>query len=35
MRMRAAGLNARYMRGGIDGWQSAGLPVQAKATVTP
>jgi Fe-Mn family superoxide dismutase len=32
MRMRAAGLNARYMRGGIDGWQAAGLPVQAKDT---
>jgi Fe-Mn family superoxide dismutase len=32
MRMRAAGLNARYMRGGIDGWQAAGFPVQAKAT---
>ena len=23
MRLRAAGLNARYLRGGIDGWQSA------------
>jgi len=24
MRLRAAGLNARYLRGGIDGWQAAG-----------
>ena len=30
MRMRAAGLNARYLRGGIDGWQAAGQPVEAK-----
>lgn len=28
MRLRAAGLNARYLRGGIDGWQSAGLAVE-------
>lgn len=34
MRMRAAGLNARYLRGGMDGWQSAGLPVQVKAQTT-
>ena len=34
MRMRAAGLNARYLSGGIDGWQAAGLPVQTKATAT-
>ena len=27
MRLRAAGLNARYLRGGIDGWQAAGHPV--------
>jgi Fe-Mn family superoxide dismutase len=27
LRMRAAGLDARYLRGGIDGWQSAGRPV--------
>lgn len=33
MRMRAAGLNARYVRGGIDGWQAAGLPVQVKERV--
>jgi Fe-Mn family superoxide dismutase len=30
LRLRAAGLNARYLRGGIDGWQSAGRPLCAK-----
>jgi len=30
MRLRAAGLNARYLRGGIDGWQTAGKPLVAK-----
>lgn len=36
MRLRAAGLNARYLRGGIDGWQSAGLPLVDKpAPLTP
>jgi len=30
MRLRAAGHNARYLRGGIDGWQAADLPVEAK-----
>lgn len=30
LRLRAAGVRARYLAGGIDGWQSAGLPVQAK-----
>ena len=30
MRLRAAGLKARYLRGGIDGWQSAGRPLVAK-----
>lgn len=30
MRLRAAGLNARYLRGGIDGWQTAGRPVVAR-----
>ena len=30
MRLRAAGLRARYLRGGIDGWQAAGRPVEAK-----
>jgi len=27
LRLRAAGLNARFLRGGIDGWQAAGLPL--------
>jgi len=31
LRLRAAGLNARYLRGGIDGWQSAGHPVVPKS----
>ena len=30
MRLRAAGLNARFLSGGIDGWQNAGRPVSAK-----
>jgi Fe-Mn family superoxide dismutase len=30
MRLRAAGLKARYLRGGIDGWQAAGLPLIPK-----
>jgi Fe-Mn family superoxide dismutase len=33
MRLRAAGLDARYLRGGIDGWQAAGLPLEAKPVV--
>ena len=32
MRLRAAGLNARYLRGGIDGWQAAGRPLEIKPT---
>lgn len=28
MRLRAAGLSARYLRGGIDGWQAAAQPVE-------
>ncbi|MBC7941949.1 MAG: superoxide dismutase [Chitinophagaceae bacterium] len=36
MRLRAAGLNARYLRGGIDGWQAAGRPlVDKSASSTP
>ncbi|HEY6355832.1 MAG TPA: Fe-Mn family superoxide dismutase, partial [Burkholderiaceae bacterium] len=31
MRLRSAGLNARYLSGGIDGWTKAGRPVQPKA----
>jgi Fe-Mn family superoxide dismutase len=30
MRLRAAGINARWLRGGIDGWQAAGQPLQPK-----
>jgi Fe-Mn family superoxide dismutase len=30
MRLRAAGLRARYLRGGIDAWQAAGLPLAPK-----
>ena len=30
MRLCAAGVKARYLRGGIDGWQAAGRPVHAK-----
>lgn len=32
LRLRAAGLNARYLRGGIDGWQAAGRAVVPKHT---
>jgi superoxide dismutase, Fe-Mn family len=34
MRLRAAGLDARYLRGGIDGWQAAGLPVERMSALT-
>ncbi len=30
LQLRAAGIDARYLRGGIDGWQNAGRPVTAK-----
>ena len=30
LRLRAAGLKARYLRGGIDGWQKAGRAVEPK-----
>jgi Fe-Mn family superoxide dismutase len=36
IRLRAAGLNARYLRGGIDGWQAAGRALPDKpASHTP
>ena len=36
MRLRAAGVKARYLRGGIDGWQAAGRPLLDKpASPTP
>ena len=31
MRLRAAGLKARYLEGGIDGWKAAGRPLADKA----
>ena len=34
MRLRAAGLKARYLRGGIDGWQAAGLAVEPMGVTT-
>jgi superoxide dismutase, Fe-Mn family len=33
MRLRAAGLQARYLSGGIDAWQTAGLPLVDKPSV--
>ena len=30
LRLRAAGLNARFLRGGIDAWQAAGRPLSPK-----
>ena len=30
LRLRAAGLKARYLRGGIDGWQAAGQTLEPK-----
>jgi Fe-Mn family superoxide dismutase len=30
LRLRAAGVDARYLHGGIDGWVAAGQPTQAK-----
>lgn len=30
MRLRAAGVDARFLRGGFDGWKAAGLPLQPK-----
>ncbi len=30
LRLRAAGINARFLRGGFEGWRSAGRPLEAK-----
>jgi superoxide dismutase, Fe-Mn family len=30
LRLRSAGVNARFLEGGIDAWQSAGRAVMAK-----
>lgn len=35
LRLRAAGIKARFLQGGIDGWIAAGQPVQAKASALP
>ena len=32
MRLRAAGVNAKFLRGGIDGWKSAGRPLTSKSS---
>lgn len=34
MRLRAAGLDAHYLRGGIDGWTAAGRPVVATGALS-
>jgi Fe-Mn family superoxide dismutase len=34
MRLSAAGLKARYLRGGIDGWQAAGQPLNPEGAST-
>lgn len=30
LRLRALGVNARFLRGGIDGWQAAGRPIEPR-----
>jgi Fe-Mn family superoxide dismutase len=35
LRLRAQGLNARFLRGGIDAWQAAGLPLMDKTPSSP
>jgi len=35
LRLRAAGLNARYLLGGFEAWQEAGRPVMAKPDAAP
>ena len=34
LRLRAHGVKARFLRGGIDGWQAAGRPVDPKGTAS-
>jgi superoxide dismutase, Fe-Mn family len=34
LRLRGQGLKARFLRGGIDGWQAAGRPVEPKGTAS-
>lgn len=33
LQLRAAGLDARFLRGGIEAWQAAGLPLERKPGV--
>lgn len=35
LRLRAAGVNARFLRGGFDGWKAAGRALQAKEPTRP
>jgi Fe-Mn family superoxide dismutase len=34
LRLRAQGVEARFLRGGIDAWQAAGRPVDPKGVVS-
>jgi Fe-Mn family superoxide dismutase len=34
LRLRAAGVNARYLSGGIDGWQASGRPLVDKTAAS-
>jgi superoxide dismutase, Fe-Mn family len=34
LRLRAAGINARFLRGGFEGWRSAGRPLEAKESAS-
>jgi Fe-Mn family superoxide dismutase len=34
LRLRAQGLKARFLRGGIDGWQAAGRPLETKGVAS-
>jgi Fe-Mn family superoxide dismutase len=34
LRLRAQGVNARFLRGGIDAWQASGRPVEPKGTAS-
>jgi superoxide dismutase, Fe-Mn family len=35
LRLRAAGVDARYLQGGIDGWEAAGRPLATKQSCEP
>jgi superoxide dismutase, Fe-Mn family len=34
LQLRAAGIDARFLRGGIEAWQAAGLPLGDKDSAT-